>query len=244
MKNLLLISASALAVAALAFTAGCDDDTDGTGGASSSTTGASMTTTGSTMTTTGSNMTSTSSGMTPPPPPALGAQIDRFGRPAINTALNHTFDLDNTAKGMAKDQWNGNGTLSNWVTTFSPEVQKNLAIIDSLDSDGTTDKCGNQLGAAPPPAAPGRYKFLADVLSMDRLWVNTAATSSNVYLAVEANALMIVPNMDGGGRSLPMDVIDISYSVLAAGALMGIGDGIGPDADTQGQDFPYLANPH
>lgn len=239
MKKLLLISASTMAVAALAFTAGCDDDTDGSGGASS-TTGASMTTTTTgSMTTTGSNMSSTSSGMSDPPPPALGAQIDRFGRPAINTALNHTFDIDDAAKGAAKDQWNGNGTLGNWVTTFSPEVQKNLAIIDSLDTN-----CGNQLGAGMPPAAPGRYKFLADVLSMDRLWVNTAATSSNVYLAVEANALMIVPNMDGGGRSLPMDVIDISYSVLAAGALMGVGDGVSPDADTQGQDFPYLANPH
>ena len=33
----------------------------------------------------------------PPAPPALGAQIERMGRPAINTALNHTFDGDAVA---------------------------------------------------------------------------------------------------------------------------------------------------
>lgn len=238
MKNILLITAS-LGIAALAT--GCDDTTGtgGAGGAGSSTTGSSMTTTTGSMTTTGSNMSSTSSGMMNPPPPALGAQIDRFGRPAINTALNHAFDANMTTKNTAKDNWNGNGTLSNWVSSFSTEVQANLAIIDSLDT-----VCGNQLGAG-PTAVAGRYKTIGDTLAMDRLWVNMAASSSNVYLAVEANALGVVPNMDGGGRTLSMDVIDQSYSVLAAGDLTGsVKDGISADADTMGTAFPYLATPH
>src|SRR5689334_3063778 len=37
-----------------------------------------------------------------PAPPRLGAQIDRFGRPAINTATNHTFDVDMAKKDAAK----------------------------------------------------------------------------------------------------------------------------------------------
>src|SRR5438045_6193332 len=42
----------------------------------------------------------------PPAPPALGAQIDRMGRPAINTALNNTFNADAASKGKAKDAYN------------------------------------------------------------------------------------------------------------------------------------------
>jgi len=239
MKKLALITT--LGLLSAAFAAGCDDST-GTGGAGGGTTasssGSSMTTTGSSMTTTGSNMSSSSSGMMNPPPPALGAQIDRMGRPAINTALNHAFDPTMATKDAAKDQWNGNGTLSNWVTTFSPEVQKNLAIIDGVD--GT---CGNQLGAG-GTATAGRYKTIGDLLAMDRLWVNTMATSSNLYLGVEANALGVT-NMDGAGRSLPMDVIDTSYTVLATGALdNSVTDGVAADADTAGKTFPYLAAPH
>jgi len=242
MKKLALITT--LGVFAATFAVGCDDST-GTGGAgggtTASTSGSSMnTTTGSSTTTTGSNMSSSSSGMMNPPPPALGAQIDRMGRPAINTALNHAFDPTMATKDAAKDQWNGNGTLSNWVTTFSPEVQKNLAIIDGVDTI-----CGNQLGAG-PTATAGRYKTIGDVLAMDRLWVNTAATSSNIYLAVEANALMAVPNMDGGGRTLPMDVIDSSYTIIATGKLDGsITDGVvAVPAEVNGATFPYLAAPH
>ena len=41
-------------------------------------------------------------GTTIPAPPSLGAQIDRMGRPAINTALNATFELDAGTKGAKK----------------------------------------------------------------------------------------------------------------------------------------------
>lgn len=245
MKNMKLITATTLSIAAFAFaTAGCDDtsETGGAGGATSSTGSKTTTTTGS-MTTTGSNMTSSSTGGNPPPP-ALGAQIDRMGRPAINTALNKAFLADaNAAKGTAKDDWNGNGTVSNWVSAFSGEVQDNLGILDALDAT-----CGNQLGAAPAmgmTVPADRYKTIGDVLSLDRLWVNTAAMNSAVYLAVEANALGAIPNTDGGGRTLPMDVIDTSYTILGAGlgGIM-ITDGIAADADTAGTTFPFLAAPH
>jgi hypothetical protein len=38
--------------------------------------------------------------------PALGAQVDRMGRPAINTAANNTFNTNAVAADAAKDAYN------------------------------------------------------------------------------------------------------------------------------------------
>lgn len=75
-----------------------------------------------------------------PPAPSLGAQIDRMGRPAINTALNNGFNGDATAAQAAKKTYNENSMPSTWQTIV-PEFMKNLAIIDALD----TGFCGNGL---------------------------------------------------------------------------------------------------
>lgn len=74
-----------------------------------------------------------------PSAPMVGAQIDRVGRPAINTALNHGFDPA-TAKETAKAAYNQASDPSTWLQ-FVPEFMKNLAIIDALDSG----ICGNHL---------------------------------------------------------------------------------------------------
>jgi hypothetical protein len=175
--------------------------------------------------------------MNTPTPPKLGAQIDRFGRPAINTALNHTFDVD-PAKGMGKDAYNKESDPTKWAALSGAEFSKNLAILDGLDT-----VCGNQLLAGPMPVA-GRYTTLAGALSNDRVFLDTSAAACTTYLAVEANATGLMPNMDCGGRKLDYDVIDASYSALAAGAFSGVGDGIAADADTKGTAFPYLTAPH
>ena len=73
-----------------------------------------------------------------PAPPTLGAQIDRMGRPAINTLLNHGFD-PTAAAGTAKDTYNADADPSNWVTAYTAEFTKNLGILDALD----TGFCGN-----------------------------------------------------------------------------------------------------
>ena len=225
------LATSLIAVAALQ---GCGDDPANTGGS------------GSTTTTTGgggeSNTTSsTGTGGTNnnPPAPALGAQIDRFGRPAINTALNHTFDADAAAAGKAKDTYNQDGDSSKWSVNAA-EFAKNRGILDGLDT-----KCGNQLLAA-MPLDNKRYNTLAGALANDRIFVDTSAVSCTTYLAVEANGTMLLPNKDGGGRKLDYDVIDVSYTVLATGELMAIkaDDGVPADADTKGEIFPYLAAPH
>lgn len=175
----------------------------------------------------------------PPAPPALGTQVDRFGRPAVNTALNNTFNGNATAAAAAKNAYNADKNSATWAATYKAEVAANLAILDSLDTN-----CGNQLLAAPGAVTAARYGGLATALADDRQWVNSAAAACNVYLAVEANATGVVPNADCGGRKLGYDVIDITYSVVAVGALSGVTDGIAAvAAKTNGTTFPYLAAP-
>jgi hypothetical protein len=190
--------------------------------------------------TTGSNTTTTSSGSaggggtgggSGVMVPQLGAQIERMGRPAINTALNHAFDGDMMTKDAAKDAWN-TAARQDWAG-FSAEVADNLGILDSLDT-----VCGNQFLAAPDPVMPDRYDALATVLTDDRLWVKLDGMTCAAYLGVE------VGMDDCGGRRLSDDVIDISYTVLATGGMPVVGDTIGPDpVKTAAEAFPYLSDP-
>lgn len=174
----------------------------------------------------------------PPPVPTLGTLIDRQGRPAINPALVHTFDADAAAAGAAKDNYN-KAVQTSWAG-FSSDIATSLAILDGLDTN-----CGNQLLAG-TTATAGRYNTLAGVLADDQLFVNTASTTCSQYLAVEANAVNAAPNNDCGGRAPSYDVIDTSYSVLAAGALTGVGDDINADGDGNihsNTAFPFLGAP-
>jgi len=169
--------------------------------------------------------------------PTLGSQVDRMGRPAINTAGNAAFEADKEKADMSKAAYNTSSDPSKWAD-FIPEVQKNLAILDSLDAN-----CGNQLAADKTKMDASRYAPLAGVLVDDRLYVNAAGTACTTYLGVEANALGVA-NSDCGGRTLAYDVIDVSYTVLASGALdASIGDTIPISNAAKGTMFPYLAAP-
>ena len=170
-----------------------------------------------------------------PLPPTLGAQIDRMGRPGVNTALTDPFNLNTSMKAAAQDAYNAAGAPSQWSPSFAPRIAANLAILDSLDT-----VCGNQLLAG-PSAASGRYNTLATVLSDDQLYVNSGSGTCTTYLAVEANAVGIA-NTDCGGRTPVVDVIDRTYSVLALGALSGVTDGVAADADGGHSTtaFPFL----
>jgi hypothetical protein len=176
-------------------------------------------------------------GPTTPAPPTLGTQIDRMGRPAINTALNHGFDADKTAAGAAKDAYNQDTGEATWPATYSAQFAANLAILDALDTN-----CGNQLGYA-----QGKGYGLAPALADDELYVNTAGTTCSDYLAVEANALGVLTSVTGidcGGRRPNDDVIDETYSVLATGGLTGVTDGVNAPATPATTTFPYLVAPH
>lgn len=170
-----------------------------------------------------------------PLPPILGVQIDRMGRPGVNTALTAPFDLNSGTKGTVQDGYNAASTSAQWASMFQPRIAANLAILDSLDT-----VCGNQLLAGAAPNA-GRYNTLAGVLSDDQLYINTSSGTCNTYLAVEANAVGIA-NTDCGGRTPLVDVIDRTYSVLAIGALNGVSDGVASDADGghSTSAFPFL----
>lgn len=171
-------------------------------------------------------------------PPTLGTQIDRMGRAAINTALNNTFSADDDAKDAAKDAYNADASPGDWED-YIEAFAGSLAILDSLDT-----VCGNQLlaGAA---AEAGRYDGLAGVLVDDQLYVNTASGECGTYLGLEAEVVGAVDAGAGGcgGRTPSDDVIERSYSVLAAGALAGIDDTITMDDGAQSNAFPFLGPP-
>jgi len=178
--------------------------------------------------------------------PALGVQIDRMGRPAVNTALTNPYDLYPTANpetsDVTKARYNSDATASGTTlaTTWSPAIQKHLAILDGLDGG----VCGNQfafnftLGTTNFPA----YSFLANVLAGDALLVDTSKTTCAQYLAVEANATGIVANTDCGGRKLSYDTIDTTYSVLAVGSLTGVSDNIA-QTSVPAATFPFFLPP-
>jgi hypothetical protein len=183
--------------------------------------------------------TGTDTGVVNPAPPVLGAQIDRFGRPAVNTALNATFLDADAVAATKKDAYNADKNVASWKTTYAPEIAKNLAILDSLDAN-----CGNQLAAKAGAPAADTYDALAGVLADDRMYMDTSRAACTQYLAVEGNATTLIPNTDCGGRKLGYDVIETTYSALAIGKLVGVDDTIKADAaKTGGTTFPYLAAP-
>ena len=171
-------------------------------------------------------------------------QIDRMGRAGVNTALTNPFfresvPAEELAHEAILDAYNAASNPDQWATLFSSEIAANLAILDSLDT-----VCGNQLLAGSSPVA-GRYDALAGILADDQLYVNTSSGSCAQYLAVEANAVGI-SNNDCGGRTPLEDTIDTTYSVLAAGALSGVTDGVPVDGDGTASltGFPFLDLPN
>jgi hypothetical protein len=162
-----------------------------------------------------------------PPPPTPGAQIDRMGRPAINTALDHVFDVSSTAAGSAKDAYNQDSAKGTWPATYVNEFAHNLAILDALDDNGTTSVCGNQAlyngvaaGGGSAAACPGSacsYNTLAAVLADDQLYVDTSKGDCKFFLAVEFGVVTTLGNTTCGGRAPDYDVIDTVYTAVSAG---------------------------
>ena len=173
-------------------------------------------------------------------------QIDRMGRPAINTALTQTFNPDAVASLARKDEYNAEADVAAWAG-FAMDFAASLAILDSLDTDSTAQTgCGTQLavGEPTPPGGDTRYDALAGVLADDQLYIDSTTNQCVAYLGVEAEALGVVDEGGCGGRTPQYDVIDASYSVLAAGLLDGVGDGVDENAEGFLPDFPFLAEPN
>jgi hypothetical protein len=179
-----------------------------------------------------------------PTPPALGTQVDRMGRPAINTALNHTFDPNATTKGAAKDAYNADKNQAGWPGAYVGQFKANLAIYDGLDTT-----CGNQAGYG--ALTNPDYTTLASVLANDVLWVNTANSTCKQYLGVEFAALGVA-NSDCGGRTPSENVIDLTFNAVAGTLTPAtlpdnpgpVTNGIKAPASPPSATFPYLATPH
>jgi hypothetical protein len=121
-------------------------------------------------------------------------------------------------------------------TLLADRIAGNIAI-DSLDTFAVIS-CS--------PGTPRSRAVLgaAGVLADDQLYVNTA--SGRASKARRQGNAVGIPNNDCGGRTPLEDTIDVTYSVLAIGALTGVGDGIPVDADGTASItvFPYLDSPN
>lgn len=182
----------------------------------------------------------------PTAPTITTAPIDRMARPGVTTALINPFDLykpQGTTVEMAdvtKDRYNIDGNVSAWTTNWSTPLKLSLGIFDALDG-----VCGNQLAYGGASGLPlPNYTLLSMVLAGDAIQMDSSKTSCGQYLAVEMTALGDTTTAnDCGGRTLDYDVIDVTYSELAAGAKAGVNDGpIGPNT-TSLATFPFMAEP-
>ena len=231
-RNRTLLSFCSAVLAATLTAFGCGDDDNG----GTPTTGADGGTDGANGADTGAGDTGNGTGN--PAPPAIGAQIDRFGRPAINTATLQTF-TPNATREAAQDAYNADGNTGGWVAAHGATIAASLGVLDSLDTN-----CGNQ-AFADPDAGANRYGTLGSVLADDRMWLDTSQTACTQYLGVELKATGVAPALaDCGGRRLAYDVVDVTYSAVAIGTVAGVTDGIDKVAEkTDGTVFPYLAAP-
>jgi len=181
---------------------------------------------------------SSSAGSPPPPPaPALGAQIDRVGRPGVSRLLLAPFDLAAT-RAAALDAYNASSDPAAWVGQYRPAIAASLAVWDSIDAS-----CGNQFLAASAPPTPTTYRTLATLLADDRLSLRTDQTVCG-YLGLELQAAGVGTPTPCGGRRPDEDAVDRTYSLLVAGGLTGVGDGVGIPVDVSSSAFPFLGAPH
>jgi hypothetical protein len=263
MKNTLQFVSLVLVSAMVVAACGDDGETGGSGGGGSPSTGGSPTTGGSPSTGGGGNPSTggggDGGGGGNPAPPEPGAQIDRMGRPAINTALMGTFVLgDETGaltgvssdpvRGMLQNEYNADGVENDWAD-YRGMFARNLAILDALDVGAPGGGCGNVAGYGMDcDDTLSCYGLIAGVRANDRLFVDTSQTGCSAassagdgYLAVEFRTLG-VPGFDTacGGRRPIDDVIATTYSAVAG---IPFDDGITAPANTHPEMFPYLADP-
>jgi hypothetical protein len=199
-----------------------------------------------------------------PSPPTLGAQLDRMGRPLIGTALIGVFAAAQD-QAAVRDAYNRASDPAAWSTTMirsnvtiEAEMAANLAVFDAWDIGvaqiAPPTGCGNALLYLLPPS----YLGAADLFADDQLYVDTAFASCPIYLALELEKASTgsgtMAHTTCGGRMLSHDVVDMTYSVLAAGRdgldvpsknyAPKIGDGVSAHADLKEAVFPFLGPPH
>lgn len=209
------------AISVALFASGCSDDE---APATAADTGAMPSDTGTVDTDTGTMMTD-GGGDTPAPLPT--GQIDRMGRPAINTAL-VSADL--------KDEYNKTSTYAApFPTTFTKSFNDSLVFIDMLDG-----KADWTLAAG---AHPLRDPLLADFLVVD---TGKPCPDKGSYLDVELFVLGLRPtaNTTCGGRTLNDDVMDTTLTATVTALKGPVKDNVDAATKPATATFPYLQAPN
>ncbi len=235
MKNIVIMGSVAVLSLGLMMSAACSDETStatgGNGGTGASTGGSTADGGGGTAATGGNG----GGGMGPLEVPTLGVQIDRIGRPAINTATTSTF-TDDATRDPAESAYNANDDPTTWATMYAADKAAQLGILDGLD-----ETCGNQAFYGDPlslglPA----YMTLATVLSNDWLVIDSTKTACG-YLGVELE-LGGPDDLSCGGRMVGEDVMDATYGAVSG--LGAFGDTVPVSAGASETTWPYLADPN
>lgn len=143
----------------------------------------------------------------------INGQIDRGGRPGVSTVL---IDLLAPHQPTLKDDYNRAENPTDWQM-FAPEIQKNLAALDTLDGI-----VGNNL--LPP-------NVLAPILADDRLIIDVSKPACDAYLAVELGV-----TTQCGGRTLHRDVVDDTLGAIVG---PGVSDYVADD-NVFRSDFPFV----
>jgi len=171
-------------------------------------------------------------------PPALGAPIDRIGRPLVGNALIGPIDPEEESD-RRKEEYNRAAPPS-WAQ-FAPDFERTLALYDGFDG-----VCANQWPSGRGGTPAGRYRPLAELLADDRLWVDSTSAVCQRYLAVELAELAAPGSRSGdcGGRTPNQGVSNIFRSLLIRGTPAGLEDGLDRDDHSHSTTtFPFLAAP-
>jgi hypothetical protein len=173
-----------------------------------------------------------------PARPALGAAIERVGRPLTGNALLGPFDPDDVSD-RRKETYN-RAAPAEW-SQFVADIERTLALYDGFD--GT---CGDQWLASRDARPATRYRVLAQLLADDRLWINSKSVVCKQFLAVERAQLAGSgsPSADCGGRTPEVDASDVLRSLWVGGTTTGVDDGVDRDDRVHSNtEFPFLAAP-
>jgi len=153
------------------------------------------------------------------------AQIDRMGRPAINTVFNGLLlPTSSVYNGLEKDAFNFQRPNADAGTTTGNVTTVLNAIGTVLTANGATAYTGGEVAA------------IASVLLPDEL---TLRLGSNAGFASGTSLGTLGLN----GRKLGDDVIDAEFALLT-NFVITTGDGVNANDATLSSSFPYLAGPH
>ena len=168
-----------------------------------------------------------------------GKPLDRAAQPFVkNTLIGVAPFSSDDASNVRREEFDAAGPTTS--VQFIVDLEKTLAFQDSLDG-----KCGNQLLAEPAESA-SRYRALATLFAVDRLWVNSASAVCTQFFAVELASLTGENDLsaDCGGRSPTYDAPNVWRSLLIAGTPTGVTDGLHQDEHPPSATvFPFLAPP-